>query len=96
MRSEDAMAAVTDIGGGWGAGMMMCFLHHYACMEPYRGPGNKQHRDECVAKLIDLGLLVRDESDGIHATAKGKAFAQMVLTTPLPEKRWLDPREARA
>lgn len=48
------------------------------------GPSSKTS-----AKLRELGLI---EGSTI-VTERGKIFIMMLLNTPLPERRWADPRE---
>lgn len=75
------------------AGQMMVFLHHYACLAPFSGPGNSAFHRECVAFLIAADLLVQGEDeDGatLRPTEKGRVFAEAVLATPLPQLRWVN------
>ena len=51
-------------------------IHHAAAFEALRASG-----------------LVQDWSPGlVQTTERGRAFVEMLLATPLPEHRWVDPR----
>lgn len=44
--------------------------------------------------LLGLGLIgLHPEIGGVyHVTERGKVWAEMICSTPLPVERWIDPR----
>lgn len=50
-----------------------------------------------IAQFLDDGIIVPDGSEGgFSPTAKGKAWLKMILATPQPEQKWIDPRETHS
>jgi hypothetical protein len=50
---------------------------------------------EAANKFLDAGIFEASNSSSRSycMTAKGVAFIEMLLNTPLPEMRWIDPRD---
>lgn len=69
-------------------------LHAYAIAEPMPLPST-EHREQ-LAELETLGLVtMRDKSAprGVwQCTEFGNAWVEMLMRTPLPERRFVDPR----
>lgn len=69
------------------------FLHcHYAC-DPHPRK-NAPAYQEAARALFMKGLIVADHSTGNNyaTTERGQKWLEMILATPLPELRWIDPR----
>jgi hypothetical protein len=49
-----------------------------------------------MSALEDQGILEKTDTYGIYRTTpRGKALVDMLCTTPLPEMRFIDPRDAK-
>ena len=72
------------------AGTMHVLLWHYFSPEPYPVP-TKIHND-IIADLTNDNLLYLDEAGILRPTERGFAYVEMLLTTPLPQQRWVDAR----
>lgn len=66
-------------------------LHTYVCPERYDGQENKDATQEIINDLYGNSLV--DRTDFPKITERGEKFVKMILATPLPEHRWIDPRE---
>ena len=67
------------------------FIHHTCSPTPFdrcHAPSYPERRDA----LIAAGLLRVDEEGVIRATEMGDAFGNMLKSTPLPVRRYIDPR----
>ncbi len=74
-------------------GAMMLLLHIHSSPAPYGGLGNEAFIDKCLQRLLDLGLIQpRMVNTERKVTERGRMFVEMILATPLPEQRWVDPR----
>lgn len=50
-----------------------------------------------IDELIAEGILERgDDGAPYHTTEKGKAWIEMLLATPFPEQKWIDPRKKQS
>ena len=72
-----------------------CPLTIITLMEVYSQ--GKIHSRAAFEALKNSGLVEEREGDiPVRATEMGQAFIQMLLDTPLPEKRWIDPRKTKS
>jgi hypothetical protein len=75
-------------------GELMLLLHVASTPgADYRGPGNPDFVSRCMRRLVELDLIKgRDPGEIPTCSDRGMAFVAMILATPLPEQRWVDPR----
>lgn len=67
------------------------FIHHACSPTPFDRASAPAY-DGAVMRLMDYGLLSRDEEGIIRSTEKGDAWGDMLKSTPLPVHRFIDPR----
>lgn len=73
-------------------GELMVMLHYHCSPVPYTGPATPKWADEVVHRLWQMGLLAKNGAGEWESTERGKVYVQLVCATPLPMKRWVDPR----
>ena len=67
------------------------FIHH-ACS---KAPFDRAHApayQPTLHRLIDYGLLERNDEGDLCSTPKGDAWGNMLKLTPVPVQRFIDPR----
>ncbi len=74
------------------------FLHcyGYGTIRDFEGGHNAKGYQDARNQLFENRLIKSDESDSgfeVKITQRGQKFAQMILSTPLPDAVWVDPRE---
>lgn len=74
--------------------MIEILLHHH-CSKAAFTRADAPAYPETLEKLIELNLLEKIEFGFIQTTERGSAFVDMVLSTPLPEVGFYDPRSGR-
>lgn len=65
-------------------------LHHYSRCDPYDGGERQESIKDILDNFEKLGLI--DRKDFPSLTGKGNAYVKMLLSTPLPERTFIDPR----
>ena len=73
----------------WCCGEIEILIHHHVCCAPYepQSPFYKKTMD----RFTELGLLAVENGQWT-STPKGQAFISMLLRTPIPEQKFVDPR----
>lgn len=74
--------------------MLEILFHHHCSRAPFPRE-NAPAYTETVDELVLLGVLERIEFGFIQSTDRGKAYIEMILTTPLPEMGLYDPRTGK-
>lgn len=66
----------------------------------YPVPFPKSHAPAVIdytGQLVEAGILKRVEQEPYYvATERGKAFLEMLCSTPFPVQQWIDPRTREA
>ncbi|MCY1218451.1 hypothetical protein D9M72_304000 [compost metagenome] len=65
-------------------------LHHYSSMAPFESCAAPIY-EPTVNKLLSMGVLIEAE-DAFGATELGAALVKMWCDTPLPVRKFVDPR----
>jgi hypothetical protein len=65
-------------------------LHHYGSRGPFPRMLAPLY-EPTVAHLVDVGLLDREDFPAV--TDQGRAYVAMLMATPLPTMKWVDPRD---
>jgi len=66
-------------------------LFHYRCCPTVAWPyGETPAHGTTVSKLVEAGLM--DRADFPAVTERGLAFIDMLLATPVPVQKFVDPR----
>ena len=53
--------------------------------------------DEAIHKFLKDGIFCTTEEKYVYrVSSKGQAWLNMILSTPYPQERWVDPRMAQA
>lgn len=74
----------------WSPFDIKLMLHCYACLDKFP-QSHAPIYTERLGALMDLGLV--EYIEGIpRATRLGEAFVELLLCTPIPEVRYVDPR----
>jgi hypothetical protein len=70
-------------------------IHYYVCPdihERYYAPAVM----ESCREFVQSGIFVSSGEDGIFSvTEKGRAWMELILNTPMPILKWIDPREEK-
>ena len=89
----------------WSPLEIQLLLHCYACIGPWDNVSNgSPAHDEAISKFLVLGIvepsskadenqmLVGLSNSVYNCTDRGRALVTMLLNTPAPEARYIDPR----
>lgn len=75
----------------WTPYQMKIVLHHHTCHDEFPGKFAPAY-GQTVEILTALFILRKEEDGRLTTTEKGKALVDMWLATPMPERKWVDPR----
>lgn len=76
--------------------VLSVLIHCHALVEPL--PESAVHGGT-VKWFLEEGIIEpcpRDRSCGYTTTERGRKWLDMILATPMPVSRWIDPREEKA
>lgn len=76
-----------------GPAQLSILLHHYVSFEPYPNPSKVSA--EVEGMFVAKGILAGSEDAPycFKVTEKGTAWIEMILSTPAPVQKWIDPRK---
>ncbi len=79
--------------GGVPAGVIRILLHYYISPEPYPEPDRSSpFYRETISWMKVYELMTDETEDAMVMTPRGKAWVEMIRSTPLPVQEWVDPR----
>lgn len=86
-------------GAHWTPYEIEIILHHNSSKSPFPRWTAPAY-ESTVSHLVQREILIAVEAfeldlPHITTTERGKVFVQMLLNTPLPENKWLDPRDGK-
>lgn len=82
-----------NIEDGVPAGVIRILLHHYVSPSPFPEPERSSpFYRETIAWMKVYELTTDEPDDDMVLTLRGKAWVDMIRSTPLPVQVWCDPR----